>query len=631
MSDNDIDIVVCYHKESKIFKNDCIKPLYVGKDCTDNDLLMPADNTGDNISYKNFHYAELTAIYWLWKNSNAKIKGIMHYRRLLDLTGKDLNKEYYTYKYNDINNEEKFLEKLGLTKENIEKILKESDIIIKNKSDLSIWSKYTIKTHYELAHVAKHIEYTTDIIANKYPNFLKTWKQVLNGSVSYFNNVFIMKAVDFDEYCKFLFGILFEVEKHINLYDINLAPETFNARWAGFLGERLTGAYIIYQNTIGKKLAQYPAVILEDKRNWLNVSTYENLKTETKAVVIGDKNKPIISVCLTIYNNTQYLKQALDSIINSTLRNIEIICINDNSANNSLRLLKKYAHKDSRIILFDKTGDNLNTIQNFAIEKATGKYIHFMNSNDYLDTNFLENMVQTAEKYNSDVVISTYKVFDKENIKSCNFVPLMHTLINKEILNITNCPDLMSVSYHLCNKIFKLSSVCDIKFSPKDNVEDIWFWYNALLKSSRISIQRKSCCNHRRNINSAPRKEGNIKMYFSILEKTYKLFNDKYKYLKPMFDMSIYSIIFHIRDKNISILSKDNELKIYFYNQVKKLTDNMSVQKEYEKYFSWFGFDKTNFDKIRKSNSIQDFDNIFNINDFNGCLFKLKKILKKIL
>ena len=120
-------------------------------------------------------------------------------------------------------------------------------------------------------------------------------------------------------------------------------------------------------------------------------------------------------------------------------------------------------------------------------------------------------------------------------------------------------------------------------------------------------------------------------MYFYILEKTYKLFNDKYKYLKPMFDMSIYSIIFHIRDKNISILSKDNELKIYFYNQVKKLTDNMSVQKEYEKYFSWFGFDKTNFDKIRKSNSIQDFDNIFNINDFNGCLFKLKKILKKIL
>lgn len=420
---------------------------------------MPADNTGDNISYKNFHYAELTAIYWLWKNSNAKIKGIMHYRRLLDLTGKDLDKEYYTYKFNDINNEEKFLEQIGLTKENIENILKESDIIVKNKSDLSIWSKYTIKTHYELAHVAEHIEYATDIIANKHPNFLETWKQVLNGSVSYFNNIFIMKAIDFDKYCDFLFGILFEVEKYINLYDIRFAPETFNARWAGFLGERITGAYIIYQKSIGKKLAQYPAVILEDKRNWLNVSTYENLKIKTKAVVIGDKNKPVISVCLTIYNNTKYLKQALDSIINSTLRNIEIICINDHSANNSLKILKKYINKDSRIILIDKTGNNLDDMKKQIIEKATGKYIHFMNSNDYIDTNFLENMVQTAEKYNSEVVISPYRIFDKTNRNSYKFIPLIHTLINKKFLNITNCRDLMSVTYHLWNKIFKTSSV----------------------------------------------------------------------------------------------------------------------------------------------------------------------------
>ena len=611
MSANDIDIVVCYHKKSKIFKNDCIKPLYVGKDCTDKDLPIPADNTGYNISYKNFHYAELTAIYWLWKNSNAKIKGIMHYRRLLDLTGKYLDKEHYSYNYNDINDEEKFLKNIGLTRENIENILKKSDIIVKNKSDLSRWSNFTIKTHYEYSHVAEHIQYATNIIANKFPNFLETWNNVLNSSVSFFNNILIMNAIDFDKYCELLFGILFEVEKNINLYDPKFAPETFNARWAGFLGERITGAYIVYLSTIGKKLSQYPAVILEDGRRYDKVSTYENLEIKDKSIVIGNRDKPIISVCLALHNSSKYVQQSLDSIVNSTLRNIEIICVNYNSTDKSLKLLKEYTNKDSRIIVINKFNEDLYNARNIGIEKATGKYIHFMNSDDFVDKDFLANMVQTAEKYNSEIVISTYRSFDKTHSKHHKIVPLMHTLINKEALNIKNCKDLMSVPYHLWDKIFKLSSISDIKFLSKDNSEDILFWYNVLLKSNKISIQRNCCYNHMINNNY----EADIKNLFSVLEKTYKIFNGNYEYLKPMFDMTIYSLIFRIRDRKLSVMLKDDEFKKYFYNQIKKLIDNMSIQKEYEKYFSWFGFNKEMFDKIRATKSMQDFYKIFNNNN----------------
>ncbi len=615
MSANDIDIVVCYHKKSKIFKNDCIKPLYVGKDCTDNDLPIPADNIGDNISYKNFHYAELTAIYWLWKNSNAKIKGIMHYRRLLDLTGKNLNNEFYTCNYNDINDEEKFLENIGLTRENIGNILKYSDIIVKRKTDISEWSKFTIRTHFEFAHIAKHMEYATNVIANKYPYFLKTWEHVLNGSISFFNNLFIMNTVDFDKYCEFLFGILFEVEKHINLYDVRFAPATFNSRWAGFLGERITGAYIVYLNTIGKKLAEYPAVILEDGRDYQKVSTYENLETKDNPIVIGDKDKPVISVSLAVYNCSKYLKCALDSVINSTLRNIEIICINCGSTDNSLEILKEYKNKDSRIIVIDKSDEDFSNVRNIGIEKATGKYIHFMNPNDYMDKDFLINMVQSAEKYNSEIVISTHRIFDNKQSKHHNTIPLMHTLINKEILSIKKCQDLMSVPYHLWDKIFKKSYIDNIEFPSKDNGEDIWFWYNTLLKSNRISIQRNCCYNHRTNIDSVPINTEKIKDFFSALEKTYKLFNSDYKYLKPMFDMTIYSLIFRIRDRKLSVMLKDDEFKKYFYNQIKKLIDNMSIQKEYEKYFSWFGFNKEMFDKIRATKSMQDFYKIFNNNN----------------
>ena len=122
----------------------------------------------------------------------------------------------------------------------------------------------------------------------------------------------------------------------------------------------------------------------------------------------------------------------------------------------------------------------------------------------------------------------------------------------------------MSIPYHLWDKIFKKSYIADIEFPSKDNGEDIWFWYNTLLKSNRISIQRKCCYNHRTNLNSVPVNTEKIKKLFSALEKTYKLFNNDYKHLKPMFDMYVYSLIFNISDRKNSILLKDYEFKKYF-------------------------------------------------------------------
>ena len=93
-----IEIAIAYHKNSELIKNDCLLPIQVGKACSDIELNMQGDNTGDNISEKNFGYAELTAIYWLWKNSNADIKGLFHYRRFLDLNTNHSNAEnWYEY------------------------------------------------------------------------------------------------------------------------------------------------------------------------------------------------------------------------------------------------------------------------------------------------------------------------------------------------------------------------------------------------------------------------------------------------------------------------------------------------------------------------------------------------------
>ena len=634
---SEIDILVCYHKESKIFENECLKPIHVGKDCTDIKLPMISDNTGDNISYKNFHYAELTAIYWLWKNSDAKIKGLMHYRRLMDLTGKDIDKEYYTYKYNDVKNEAKLLDALGLTERNIRNILNSSDVIVKNKSDLSIWSDYTVKTHYEHFHVAKHIEYATDVIANEFPEFLETWTQVLNGTSSYFNNIFIMKSEDFDKYCEFLFGTLFEVEKNINLYDVNLAPGTLNARWAGFLGERLTGAYIIYLEKMGKRLAQYPAVVLEDERKWNEVSTYEDLKIEEEDIVLGEPNKPILSVCIAVYNAEKFLRKCLDSVINASLKNIEIICINDGSTDNSLEILNEYAKKDSRITVISKPNEGLGSVRNLSIERAHGKYIHFMNSDDYMDKNFLKHMVQNAEENNSDVVISTHKAFDDISGEIIYKSLLMHTLTNKECLNIKKIQDLIFVPPYIGDKIFKLSSIPNIEFYPNSNCEDWLFWVDVLIKSERITVHRGCEYNYRIPSDYMYCKLESIKNIFMDLPKIYELI-DSYS-LQLLFLMSVFSYIMLHNIKFIRLtLLNDDKLKECYYGTLRKIIERINNISNYEKYLYWCGISTNDYANLKKCKTVKDFDRYYNITNcnknvlyilFNYIKFKLKRNSKK--
>ncbi len=113
---------------------------------------------------------------------------------------------------------------------------------------------------------------------------------------------------------------------------------------------------------------------------------------------------PKISVIVPVYNMEKYLEECLDSIIAQTLSDIEIICINDGSKDNSLPLLKDYAAKDSRIIIIDKENEGVGKARNDGIRSATGEFIAFMDSDDYYPSIFaLERLYETAIKYNVKV------------------------------------------------------------------------------------------------------------------------------------------------------------------------------------------------------------------------------------
>jgi len=108
---------------------------------------------------------------------------------------------------------------------------------------------------------------------------------------------------------------------------------------------------------------------------------------------------PNISIILPIYNVDSYLRECLDSIINQTLKDIEIICVNDDLKDNSLSIMQEHAEKDSRIKIISKPNSGYGHTMNVGIDAATGKYIGIVEPDDYVQLDMYETLYNLAEKH----------------------------------------------------------------------------------------------------------------------------------------------------------------------------------------------------------------------------------------
>ena len=116
-----------------------------------------------------------------------------------------------------------------------------------------------------------------------------------------------------------------------------------------------------------------------------------------------------VSIIIPIYNTEKYLEQCLDSVKNQTLKDIEIICIDDGSTDNSLNILKEYSSKDNRFVVIKQNKEFPHNARNMGLQHATGEYIGFVDSDDWIDLNFFEILYTNAKKQNADIARTTYK------------------------------------------------------------------------------------------------------------------------------------------------------------------------------------------------------------------------------
>ena len=221
MSSEKIQLYVISHSPDDIVKikeDDIYTPLFVGRNGQDN-LGFTSDDSGDNISSKNPNYCELTGLYWMWKNSDADIIGLCHYRRYFKNNGHNIKKE------------------------EIIDYLTDYDIILPKKTELI---KGSLAETYKDTYFLEVLMDSRNIINRLYPEYVDSFDKVMNGSSFSSYNMFIMKKELVDNYCNWIFPILSEIEKDI---DLSIEPRIF-----GLISEAILNVWVDGNNLKVKEL-----------------------------------------------------------------------------------------------------------------------------------------------------------------------------------------------------------------------------------------------------------------------------------------------------------------------------------------------------------------------------------------
>ena len=207
-----------------------------------------------------------------------------------------------------------------------------------------------------------------------------------------------------------------------------------------------------------------------------------------------------ISIVIPVYNTQKYLDQCLGSILLQTYRNFEVICVNDGSTDNSLKILEKYAQLDKRVKIINQKKTGIAPARNAGMAVATGEYIIFLDSDDFFDSTMMEEMVTKGDETGADVVVCSYNVFDDKKQRD----------VSGTIMPLVNAPaapperwgqELFNLSGATWNKLIRLSLIKKYNVYSDDlpACQDISFTCLLLTLAEKVTVVPKFFVHYRRN------------------------------------------------------------------------------------------------------------------------------------
>lgn len=235
-----VTILIATQKETRFPRDSVYIPIQAGASLGIPLNGMLRDNTGDQISEKNRNYCELTAIYWAWKNLKSDYIGLNHYRRYFSRTFLAVDK------YSRI-----------ATTMDIEQALKEAPVLLPRKTHYFIETNYTQYAH---AHHIQDLELTREILDRQDPDSVAIFDAVMGQTSGHRFNMFVMRKDLYEQYCSWLFPVLFELESRLDIIDYS----DYDKRVFGFVAERLMDVWI---NRFQITYTELPVVFTE-RQNW---------------------------------------------------------------------------------------------------------------------------------------------------------------------------------------------------------------------------------------------------------------------------------------------------------------------------------------------------------------------------
>jgi glycosyltransferase involved in cell wall biosynthesis len=255
--------------------------------------------------------------------------------------------------------------------------------------------------------------------------------------------------------------------------------------------------------------------------------------------------KPLVSIIVPVFNAERYLKNCLDSLIAQTLNEIEILCINDGSTDNSLEILSDYSKKDSRIRIFNQKNAGPGMARNTALDNAKGEYIYFLDSDDYITSDYLQGLYDIAKETGSAIVVNPVIILSYPNMQK----QLPEISYKEKTYCIT--PEILpkiTGKVYLWNRLFRIDllKLNDIKFPNIIIAEDLYFYYCLMPFVKQISISQTGIYYYRQSPSQATRTF--VKTTANFFINTFKLIKQYYREnnLENKWQVPVYCLFYQL-------------------------------------------------------------------------------------
>ena len=285
-----------------------------------------------------------------------------------------------------------------------------------------------------------------------------------------------------------------------------------------------------------------------------------------------------ISIIVPVYNVEKYLSCCIKSIVSQTYADFELILVDDGSTDNSGKMCDEWSKKDNRIIVIHKENGGVASARNTGLDIAKGKYITFVDSDDWIEQHFLEDAIKECKKYKLDIFLSGYTRNNLNNIQK-NIHTFDASLSENEYIELLCCSYISSVWGNLIRKTF----IGYLRFDDMCFGEDLTFMFDILKKSPKLYAVPKAYYNYRNTENSLTKTTSFNKL--NDIVKTYKYLLDFskelnlkssfYKHIQCRYLIDLYSTqqailnskgSFIYKFKALSILISDKELQFIIRN-----------------------------------------------------------------